>query len=29
LFDSGHLPPRDEIIKETLDWFDRYVGPAK
>jgi len=23
---TGHLPPRDEIIKETLDWLDRYLG---
>ncbi len=29
LLDSGHLPPRDEFIKETLDWFDRYLGPVK
>jgi dienelactone hydrolase len=29
LFDSGHVPPRNEMIKETLDWLDRYLGPAK
>ncbi len=29
VFDSGHVPPRDEIIKETLDWLDRYQGPVK
>jgi len=29
LFDSGHVPPRNEIIKETLDWLDRYLGPVK
>ena len=29
LFDTGHVPPRNEIIKETLDWLDRYLGPAK
>ena len=29
LFDTGHVPPRNEIIKETLDWFDRYLGPAR
>ncbi|MGA7926698.1 MAG: protein kinase [Candidatus Sulfotelmatobacter sp.] len=29
LFDTGHVPPRNEIIKETLDWLDRYQGPAK
>jgi dienelactone hydrolase len=29
LFDSGHVPPRDEIIRETLAWLDRYLGPVK
>jgi eukaryotic-like serine/threonine-protein kinase len=29
LFDSGHIPPRTEIIKETLDWLDHYLGPVK
>jgi eukaryotic-like serine/threonine-protein kinase len=29
LFDSGHVPPRTEIIKETLDWLDHYLGPVK
>jgi len=29
LFDAGHVPPRNEMIKETLDWLDRYLGPAK
>ncbi len=29
LFDTGHIPPRNEIIRETLDWLDRYLGPAK
>jgi eukaryotic-like serine/threonine-protein kinase len=29
LFDSGHIPPLNEIIKETLDWFDRYLGAVK
>jgi len=28
-FESGHVPPRTDIIKETLDWYDRYLGPAK
>ena len=22
-------PPRNEIIKETLDWLDHYLGPVK
>jgi serine/threonine protein kinase/dienelactone hydrolase len=29
LFDSGHLPPRNGVIKETLDWLDLYLGPVK
>jgi len=29
LSDTGHVPPRNETIKETLDWFDRYLGPVK
>jgi len=29
LFDSGHVPPRiQDLIKEVLDWLDRYLGPA-
>jgi hypothetical protein len=27
--DTGHLPPTHQTaIKETLDWFDHYLGPA-
>jgi len=29
LFDAGHLPDRNDIIKETLDWLDKYLGPVK
>jgi len=30
LFEGGHLPPKIQgIIKETLDWLDRYLGPVK
>src|SRR5262249_53848696 len=30
LWEGGHVPPNDKIvIKETLDWFDRYLGPVK
>ncbi len=28
LFDSGHDLPRTGIIKETLNWLDRYLGPV-
>jgi pimeloyl-ACP methyl ester carboxylesterase len=27
--DAGHMPPRNEIIKETLNWLDKYLGPVK
>jgi hypothetical protein len=23
---SGHLVPREATVRETLDWFDRYLG---
>jgi formylglycine-generating enzyme required for sulfatase activity/predicted esterase len=29
LFDGGHFVPRHHLIKETLDWLDRYLGPAR
>ncbi len=29
LFDTGHDLPRTGIIKETLNWLDRYLGPVK
>ena len=28
LFDIGHVPFQQQEIKETLDWFDRYLGPV-
>ena len=28
LFDFGHAGPTQLYIKETLDWFDRYLGPS-
>ena len=28
VFDTGHGIPRNEMIKETLDWLDRYLGPV-
>ena len=27
IYDSGHLVPATEFIKETLAWFDTYLGP--
>ncbi len=29
VFDAGHIPPHDQMIKEILDWLDRYQGPVK
>ena len=29
LYETDHDPPRNEIIKETLAWLDRYLGPIK
>jgi pimeloyl-ACP methyl ester carboxylesterase len=27
-FDGGHLPRLQDIIREILDWLDRYLGPV-
>jgi dienelactone hydrolase len=27
-YDTDHIPPREEYIKETLAWLDRYLGPV-
>lgn len=29
IYQTGHDIPRDQMIKETLDWMDRYLGPVK
>ncbi len=29
LFDSGHAPPQLGVIRETLSWLDRYLGPVE
>ena len=29
VFESGHAPPRKDVIRESLDWLDRYLGPVK
>lgn len=28
-YDTGHDIPRAELIREVLNWFDRYLGPVK
>jgi cephalosporin-C deacetylase-like acetyl esterase len=29
LYESGHFVPRNQQIKETLDWLDKYLSPLK
>jgi eukaryotic-like serine/threonine-protein kinase len=29
LYETDHFIPRDELVKETLSWLDRYLGPVK
>ena len=29
VFPGGHSVPRTEMIKESLGWLDRYLGPVK
>jgi cephalosporin-C deacetylase-like acetyl esterase len=29
VYETGHDIPRNEMIKESLDWLDRYLGPVK
>jgi serine/threonine protein kinase/dienelactone hydrolase len=29
LYETDHIPPRIEFIKEILAWLDRYLGPVK
>ncbi len=29
VYETGHDLPWNEVIKETLNWLDRYLGPAK
>jgi hypothetical protein len=28
LFETDHIPPRNEFIRGTLEWLDRYLGPV-
>jgi hypothetical protein len=29
VFESGHVPTeRQEVMREALDWLDRYLGPV-
>jgi dienelactone hydrolase len=29
IYETSHSIPRSELIKETLDWFDKYLGPVR
>jgi serine/threonine protein kinase len=29
LYDTDHIPPKNEFIKEILTWLDKYLGPVK
>jgi formylglycine-generating enzyme required for sulfatase activity/cephalosporin-C deacetylase-like acetyl esterase len=29
IYESGHFVPKDELIKETLNWLDKYFGSVK
>jgi hypothetical protein len=28
LYDTDHIPPRNEFVKEILAWLDNYLGPV-
>ena len=29
VLEGGHIPPYDQMVKEILDWLDKYQGPVK
>ena len=29
IYETGHNIPRNELIKETLNWLDQYLGPVQ
>ena len=29
VYEAGHLVPRTDFVKETLQWYDQYLGPVK
>ena len=29
IYETGHSPPDNEIIRESLAWLDKYLGPVK
>ena len=28
IFEAGHVPPNDLVMKEILEWLDKYLGPV-
>jgi hypothetical protein len=28
LYDAGHFIPMSDLVKETLNWLDQYLGPV-
>jgi dienelactone hydrolase len=28
-YETDHLPPKNEFVKETLAWLDKYLGPVR
>jgi hypothetical protein len=29
LFESDHIPPHNELVREILAWLDQYLGPVE
>jgi len=29
VYETGHNIPRPDLIRESLDWLDRHLGPAQ
>jgi pimeloyl-ACP methyl ester carboxylesterase len=29
VYETDHIIPKKELIKESLDWLDKYLGPVK
>ena len=29
VYDGGHNVPREQLISETLDWLDKYLGKTR
>jgi hypothetical protein len=29
IYEAGHIPPQEEVIRESLAWLDKYLGPVR